>query len=222
LHWPAAVHTTGFDPMQVPPRHVSVCVQASPSSHAVTSGAVGFEHTPVVGSQVPALLHWPAAVHTTGFDPMQVPPRHVSVCVQASPSLHAVPSGSGVGLEHTPVVGSQVPAVWHWVAGAHTTGVPAHAPLVHTSFVSQGFPSLQDVPSGATGFEHMPVAGLHVPATWHGSIAVHTTGVPPQTPLVHTSLVSQELPSLHAVPSGSGCASVQVPVVGSQVPPVWH
>jgi hypothetical protein len=31
----------------------------------------------------------------------------------------------------------------------------------------QALPSLHDVPSGAAGFEHMPFAGLHVPAVWH-------------------------------------------------------
>ena len=31
------------------------------------------------------------------------------------------------------------------------------------------------VPFGAVGFEHAPVAGLHVPATWQASLAVHVT-----------------------------------------------
>jgi hypothetical protein len=32
-------------------------------------------------------------VQITGFDPTQVPAWHLSVCVQALPSLHVVPSG---------------------------------------------------------------------------------------------------------------------------------
>jgi hypothetical protein len=43
----------------------------------------------------------------------------------------------------------------------------------------QAFPSLHDVPFGAAGFEQSPVAGLHVPATWHASLAVHVTGFDP-------------------------------------------
>jgi len=42
--------------------------------------------------------------------PLHTPPWHVSVCVQASPSLQAVPLGAA-GFEHVPVAGSQVPAM---------------------------------------------------------------------------------------------------------------
>jgi len=49
-------------------------------------------------------------VHTIGFAPVQVPDWQVSVCVQALPSLQAVPSAFA-GFEQTPVVGSHVPAV---------------------------------------------------------------------------------------------------------------
>ena len=40
---------------------------------------------------------------------MHVPPLHVSVCVHASPSVQALPSGF-TGFEHTPVAGLHVPA----------------------------------------------------------------------------------------------------------------
>jgi hypothetical protein len=42
----------------------------------------------------------------------------------------------------------------------------------------QPLPSLHVVPFAAVGFEHVPVAGAHVPATWHWSLAVQVTGVP--------------------------------------------
>jgi hypothetical protein len=51
------VHTTGLPPVQTPALHASVCVQASPSSHAVPSVFAGFEHVPSVGLQVPAVWH---------------------------------------------------------------------------------------------------------------------------------------------------------------------
>src|SRR5439155_456506 len=102
-------------PTQMPASQASVRVQALPSSQPVPSGLAGLLQTPVVGSQLPAVWHWSAAVHTTGFAPPPVPPWQVSVCVQALPSSQRVPSGLA-GLLQTPDAGSQVPAVWHWLA----------------------------------------------------------------------------------------------------------
>jgi hypothetical protein len=96
----------------MPAWQVSVCVQTLLSSHAVPSAFAGFEHWPVVGSHVPAVWHWSEAVHSVGLLPVQVPPCQVSVCVHALLSLHAVPS-SLAGFEQVPLVGSQVPALWH-------------------------------------------------------------------------------------------------------------
>jgi len=50
--------------------------------------------------------------------------------------------------------------------------------------VVQALPSLQALPLIFTGFEHVPVVREQVPATWHWSEAVQTTGLPP----VHTPL----------------------------------
>jgi hypothetical protein len=115
---------------------------------------------------------------------------------------HVVP-GAAAGLLHVPVAGSQVPATWHWSSGMQVTAVPAvQTPLWQVSFWVQALPSLQDVPSPLAGLEHVPVLGLHVPAVWHWSEAVQTTGVPPvQTPAVQVVPVVQALPSSHAVPS---------------------
>jgi hypothetical protein len=108
-HCPADVQTTGFDPTHVPLLQASLCVQAFPSLHEVPFGAVGFEHTPFDGLQVPAAWHWSDAPQTTGSDPTQTPLSHASTCVQALPSVHAVPFAA-VGFEHTPLDGSHVPA----------------------------------------------------------------------------------------------------------------
>ena len=48
----------------------------------------------------------------TAFDPVQVPAWQVSVWVQAFPSEQALPSDFG-GLEQSPVLVLQVPALWH-------------------------------------------------------------------------------------------------------------
>jgi hypothetical protein len=103
--------------------------------------------------------------------------------VQAFPSLQSVPLGAA-GLEHAPVAVLQTPAAWHWSAATQTTGLPpVHTPAWHVSTSVQAFPSLQAVPFVAFGFEQVPIAGLHVPATWHWSDAVHVTGLAPvQTP----------------------------------------
>jgi hypothetical protein len=45
---------TGFEPTHAPAWQLSICVQALPSLHAVPFAALGFEQTPVDGSQVPA------------------------------------------------------------------------------------------------------------------------------------------------------------------------
>src|SRR5436309_2623148 len=59
------------------PSHVSLYVQALPSSHGPPGLATGLEHTPVVVSHTPATWHWSSAEHTTGLDPTQVPlPPH--------------------------------------------------------------------------------------------------------------------------------------------------
>jgi len=91
---------------------VSVSVQALPSVQDVPFGALGFEHRPVLVLQVPATWHWSDAVQTTGFDPVHVPDWHVSVCVQAFPSLHGALFGLA-GFEQTPVSGLQSPTSWH-------------------------------------------------------------------------------------------------------------
>jgi hypothetical protein len=169
----------------------------------VPSGNAGLEHTPLPLSHTPTSWHESLAVQTTGFDPAQIPVWHESVCVQAFPSLHAVPFGA-FGFEHTPVTVLQTPTAWHASLAVQTTGIdPAQKPDWHESVWVQAFPSLQSVPSGAAGFEHSPVPVLQTPATWHASLAVQFTGfVPAQTPDSHESICVQAFPSLHVVPFG--------------------
>src|SRR5438094_575294 len=169
-------------PTQMPASQASVRVQALPSSQPVPSGLAGLLQTPDAGLQMPAVWHWSAAVHTTGLAPTQAPAAQVSVRVQALPSSHGAPS-SLAGLLQTPEAGLQAPAVWHWSAAVHTTGLaPTQAPASQVSVCVQALPSSQRVPSSCGGSEQVPVAGLHVPAAWHWSEGLHTTGVPPQTP----------------------------------------
>jgi hypothetical protein len=101
----------GPPPLQAPlALQVSPTLQGSLSSHSLPT-ATGFEHSPEVGLQVPAMWHWSCAVQVTGFAPVHAPVWHVSVCVHMLPSLHAVPLALA-GFEQ-PVLGLHVPAVWH-------------------------------------------------------------------------------------------------------------
>src|SRR5213083_1824275 len=170
-HWSAAVHTTGLAPTQAPAAQLSVRVQALPSSHGAPSSLAGLLQTPEAGLQTPAVWHWSAAVHTTGFPPTQAPAAQVSVRVQALPSSHGAPS-SLAGLLQTPEAGLQTPAVWHWSAAVHTTGFPpTQAPAAQVSVRVQALPSSHDAPSSLAGLLQAPVAGLQVPAAWHWSVA---------------------------------------------------
>jgi hypothetical protein len=159
------VHVTAAPPEQVPFWHVSFFVQALPSLHDVPFAATGFEHVPVLGLHVPAVWHASLAVHVTGFDPVHVPFWQLSLWVQALPSLHDVPFAA-TGFEHAPVLGLHVPAVWQASLAAHVTGLaPVQVPFWQLSLCVQALPSLHDVPFAATGFEHAPLVGSHVPAT---------------------------------------------------------
>jgi hypothetical protein len=131
----------------------------------VPSLAVGLEHVPLLGSHVPTTWHASLAVHTIGLSPVHVPLWQMSLSVQALPSLHAVPFAA-LGFEHAPVVGSHVPAVWHWSLAVHVTGLdPMQTPLEHVSTCVHALPSLHVVPSAAAGLEHVPALGSQVPAT---------------------------------------------------------
>src|SRR5438093_191851 len=130
-------------PTQMPASQASVRVQALPSLQPVPLGLAGLLQAPVAGSQVPAVWHWSAAVHTTGFAPTQAPAWQVSLCVHALASLQLVPLGLA-GLLQAPVAGSQVPAVWHWSAAVHTTGFAlTQAPASQVAAPRQALPASQ-------------------------------------------------------------------------------
>src|SRR5437773_1671653 len=171
---------------------------------------------------MPAVWHWSAAVHTTGFAPTQAPAWQVSLCVHALASLQLVPLGLA-GLLQAPDAGLQTPAVWHWSAAVHTTGLaPTQAPAAQVSVCVQALPSSHGAPLGLAGLLQTPVAGLQAPTAWHWSAAVHTTGLAPtQAPAAQVSVCVQALPSSHGAPLGLA-GLLQTPVAGLQAPTAWH
>jgi hypothetical protein len=83
------------------------------------------------------------------------------------------------------------------------------------------FPSSQEVPGGATGFEHIPVAGAQAPATWQASAGGgHLIAVPPpQIPFApQISPVVHLFPSSHGAPTATGFE--HTPVVLLHIPTV--
>src|SRR6185295_12881324 len=188
-------------PAQTPPSQTSSSVQLFASSHTVPSGSSGFEQSPVAPLQVPDAWQSSLAVQTTGFAPVQTPAPQVSVCVHASESSQAVPSGSW-GFEQRPVAPLQVPGAWHESLGVHTTGfAPVQTPVAQVSVCVQALKSLQAVPFGFCGFEQMPVAGLQLPASWQESLAAQATGFEPvHTPDWQESVCVHASPSTHGAP----------------------
>jgi hypothetical protein len=108
---PAGGQVLALLPLQAPAWHVSVCVHRFPSLQLLPSFTAGFEHVPLLGSHVPAAWHWSLAAQVFGLPPWQAPDWHVSVCVHALPSLHAVPFVL-IGFVHVPLV-LHSPAAWH-------------------------------------------------------------------------------------------------------------
>src|SRR5436190_4736021 len=113
------------------------------------------------------------------------------------------PAGIGVAAKSTwlPAPGGVVNrSMVGWIE-AQTVGVPVQAPPVHTSGVVQAFRSLHACPSGAFGLEQRPDPGLQVPAAWHWSEAVQTTGFDPtQVPAWQVSGPVHRLLSVQPVP----------------------
>jgi hypothetical protein len=134
--------------------------------------------------------------------------------------LQLVPSVA-FGFEQLPVLGSHVPATWHWSSAEQVLPVPlVHEPLWHVSFSVHALPSLQLESSLLLGFEHCPFAGSQVPATWHWSSAEQVTLLPP----VHEPLWQVSVCVTVAVVAAQALSLMirACPLAGSQVPATWH
>jgi hypothetical protein len=101
-------------------------------------------------------------VHVIPVPPQTPPLLQTSLYVHAFPSLHVAPVFAVTVHDDVPLH----VRVLH-VSLVHVMFVPAQtAAAEHTSLYVHALPSLHAAPV-AIGFEHTPVAGLHVPAVWH-------------------------------------------------------
>src|SRR5262245_51690155 len=105
--------------------------------------------------------------------PLHACPVQVSSSVQGLPSSQLAPSGSGGAL------GAHVPAP-----------LQVEVPL-------QASPSSQTAPAGAR-----QACAASLQTFWHGGFPAHGLPEPTQTPLPQVSVVVQNSPSVHEVPSG--------------------
>ncbi len=123
----------------------------------------------MAGSQVPAVWHWSEAVQTTAL-PVHTPLWQVSVCVHALPSLQVLPLAFA-GFEHVPVVGEQVPAVWHWSEAVQATGLlPVHTPLWQVSVCVQ---ALGVVHAGLEAIADVAVVAVPIVGAAAGDGLIH-------------------------------------------------
>jgi hypothetical protein len=104
-----------------------------------------------------------------------------------------------------PDPGAQASAVQSLPSSQFGPPVPVHVPAWQVSVTVQALPSSHAAPLVLLGFEQLPLAGLHVPALWHWSEGVHTTGFEPvHVPVWQVSVCVQAFVSLQLVPLGRG------------------
>src|SRR5947208_1396433 len=153
---------------------MSVFVHGLPSSHAVPSLSVAAVPSPL---QVPVSWHWSGGAQVKAV-PAQTSAVQMSVCVQGSPSLHAVPS---------------------------LAVTPMHRPAPQRSSVVQGLPSSQGVPSGASSPLHAPITQLPCVQPSPDVQGVPSVAASPRAhiPSRHSCPVVQGLPSSQDVPFGT-------------------
>src|SRR5437867_1825743 len=164
------------------------------------------------------------AVPSCTIVPWHEPFMQASLAVHSFPSSQLVPSGDGAPMQ-TPAW--QVSVCVQLLPSSQdvasgTALLPLQAPAWPVSVGVRVSPASQAVPSGFAGFEHWPLAGSQAPAVWHWSWAVQTTGLVPVQPPPWQVSVWVQA-SPSLQAAPSGFAGFeQTPVAGSHVPALWH
>src|SRR5438128_2193670 len=177
---------SGGPPTHVPPEHVSLVVQALPSSHGTVLGACT---QPETGSHESVVQTFPSS-QASGGPPWHAPSEHMSRVVQEFPSSH--PAVLGV-MTQSPVAGSQESSV-QTLPSSQCRDWPMHLPPPQTSPVVQALPS-----------SHGAVFGVWtqpLPESQESSVqglpsSQSSDGPPTHAPAAQVSAVVQALPSWH-------------------------
>jgi hypothetical protein len=173
-------------PPHTPSEHTSLDVQAFPSLH-ITLLLVFVQ--PWAGSQA-SVVQTLQSLQLGAGPPTQAPPEHVSLVVQAFPSLHGLLL-SGC---RQPSETSQVSSVQPLLSSQFGAGPPTHIPPEQASFIVQALPSLHRL----VLFTFLqPVAGMQESSVQTFASSQSGGGPPTQDPPEHVSLVVQAFPSLH-------------------------
>src|SRR6059058_2275733 len=202
---------SGGPPTHVPPEHVSLVVQALPSSHGAVLGACT---QPVAGSHESMVQTFPSSqlragppVHrpfeqaspvvqtfpssqASGGPPWHAPFEHVSRVVQAFPSSHAAVLGV---MTQSPVAGSQESSV-QTLRSSQCRDWPMHVPPPQTSPAVQASPSSQ---GAVFGVWTQPLPESQESSVQGLPSSQSSDGPPTHTPAAQVSAVVQALPSWH-------------------------
>ncbi len=203
LHCPSRWHSSDALHAPLPAVHVlwtqmSSMVHGSPSLQSVPFRAVCVQ--PLAGLQ-PSCVHGLVSPQLTAPPPVQVPATHVSFCVHAFPSLHAVPAVAGAWA-HAWVFTSQESTVHGLPSLQSFPTVAWHCPLVQALADEQSLPSSQVVPL-VTFACAQPLAGLHESVVQTLLSSQETAAPAWQVPALQVSPCVQALPSLQGVLAGA-------------------
>jgi hypothetical protein len=190
VHRLLSSQTGAEPPTQTLSAQVSLVVQASPS---LQLAVLEVKTQPLAGLQLSS-VHGLLSLQTGAEPPTQTLAAHVSLVVQALPSLQL----AVLAVKTHPIDGLQLSDV-HGLLSLQVIRLPGEqtpAPS-QVSDPLQALPSEQVVPLVLFGLLHKPLAGSQVPAVWHWSDAEQVTGLDPvQAPARQVSDWVQALPSL--------------------------
>jgi hypothetical protein len=138
-------------PTHVPPEHLSVVVQAFPSSQE----AVLFACVQPVAGEHESFVQTLLSLQFGAAPPTQVPPAQVSPVVQAFPSSQAMPLLACA----QPVAGTQESVVQELPSSQFGAAPPTQVPVaLQASAVVQALPSVHPLPAGSCAVQFFPAS----------------------------------------------------------------
>jgi hypothetical protein len=184
VHPLASSQSGAGPPTQAPFAHVSLVVQALPSSHAAVLSTCT---QPDAGLHESSVQPFPSS-QLGATPPTQEPAAHVSFVVQALLSLQ----GSVLSTCTQPIAGLHESSVQPLESLQFGATPPTQAPAAQVSFVVQALPSSHET---VLLMWTQPLAGLHESSVQPLASSQFGAVPPTHAPLAHVSFVVQALPS---------------------------